>query len=75
MSRNNLIGVIKYKRVFYVLSDLNADMEWNYEACLSLLKRSDVIAKPRRGQALCAAHNMQQKLQTEYGVREMRRDQ
>lgn len=73
MSRNNLIGVIKHRRMYYVLRDLNADNEWNYENCVNRIGREDTVSRSRRGQALCAAHNLQRAIQTEYGVREIRR--
>lgn len=71
MSRNNLIGVIKYQHMYYVLTNLSADAEWNYHAAVRCIGHHGTIAKRRRGQALCAAHTAQRAINTEYGVHEI----
>jgi len=73
MSRNNLIGVIKHKRMYYVLANLNADTDWNYSAAVSRIGHQDTIAKRRWGQALRAAHTIQRAMNTEFGVWEIGR--
>lgn len=71
MSRNNLIGVVRYKRMYYVMSDLNADTEWNYAACVQYIHTQRAVCKKRRASALLIAHNIQKQIDTEYGVREI----
>lgn len=73
MSRNNLIGVVRYKRLHYVLINLNADTEWNYEACVARIKRTPCPFRKKRFQALLLAHNWQRFDESEYGVREIRK--
>ena len=71
MSRNNLIAVIKHHRVYYIMPALNADTEWDYSACVAKINHKDTISRMKRGDALCAAHDLQMLLDTEYGVREV----
>ena len=73
MSRNDLIGVVRYKRRYYVLAGLNADTEWNYDACASRIENEMPPHQMKRWQALVRAHNMQRQDESEYGVREIRK--
>lgn len=72
MSRNNLILVIydKYRKMYYVARDVNADTEWSTESAVYLFQQGTSFTR-NRGKALILAHNADRKLQTEYGVREI----
>ena len=72
MSRNNLILVIydKYRKMYYVTRDVNADTEWSTESAVYLFQQGRSFTR-NRGKALILAHNSDRKLQTEYGVREI----
>lgn len=71
MSRNNLIAVVHYNNRYYVLANLNADTEWNREYCVERIGRGGVQYKSKRAWALLRAHNIQNRMDTEYGVREL----
>ena len=72
MSRNNLILVIydKYRKIYYVVQDVNADTEWSVEGATYLVQKGTKFTRDR-GRALILAHDIDRKLQTEYGVREI----
>ena len=72
MSRNNLILVIydKYRKKYYVVKDVNADTEWSIEGATYLVQKGMRCTR-NRGSALILAHDIDRKLQTEYGVREI----
>ena len=74
MSRNNVIIVVRHERRYYVLCNLNADTEWNREYCIWRIEKGDVPSKSRRAQALLLAHNLQRIADTEYGVRELTKE-
>jgi hypothetical protein len=73
MSRNDLIGVTRVGRRYYVLCPLNADTEWSSRATRRLVLRKQYVFRSRsRGQALMHAHDLQRfHTRTEYGVWEM----
>lgn len=77
MSRNNLIIVARDKRGirewFYVIVNANADNDWNHKKCKKIIKDMKNLGKRTkvRATALILAHNIDNKLKTEYGVREM----
>ena len=77
MSRNNLIIVVRDKRGisewFYVIVNANADNDWNHKKCKKTIKYMKSIGKRTkvRATALILAHDIDRKLKTEYGVREM----
>jgi hypothetical protein len=77
MSRNNLILVVKDKRLtkvwYYVIINANADTEWNGKFCkqkINMLKKKK-LRTTNRSIALVLAHDKDKKIQTEYGVREI----
>ena len=75
MSKNNLIIVAKDARVkdnikYYVFHDVNADNEWNSKFIKEQMENTSKYTR-NRGKALIMAHNIQRKIDTEYGVREM----
>ena len=70
MSRNDVVVVARHRGKFYVLGPLNADEQWNVDYVRTLLSTSKFTRE--RGKALVIAHDMQGKLGTEYGVRELR---
>ena len=80
MSRNNVIAVARahtnkngYKYKYYVIPDLNIEMQFNKEYINSLIKANEKDRKftIHRGNALCIGHDIQKTLQTEYGVIEI----
>lgn len=73
MSRNDLVLVGKLKGKYYVFGPCNADTEWNAHWLLNKINTTENNKFTYdRGRALILAHNMQSKLETEYGVREMK---
>ena len=77
MSPNNLILVAHMSRRSYVFADANADDQWSAEWAAAQVRSvpPDVFPRPitrrTRAQALVLAHNLQLRLCTEYGVREV----
>ena len=74
MSRNNVIVVAivgKPTRKYYAFSDLNADTEWSEDHVRKLIDSNEYKFTYDRGKALIRAHNLQQSIDTEYGVREL----
>ena len=75
MSRNNLILVVRDKRFgrkwCYVITDVCADTQWNLTFARKYIKEKVHPRTKDRGTALILAHNLQQRIQTEYGVNEM----
>ena len=73
MSQNDVILVIKYKGRWYVVGRAcNADNEWTDEFATEFVKNEENKFTYKRGDALCRAHDLQRKLDTEYGVWEIR---
>ena len=76
MSRNNLIIVVNDKRGlkewFYVIINANADNDWNYVFCKKKIRemRKEGKRTGHRSTALLLAHDIDNKIKTEYGVRE-----
>lgn len=72
MSRNDLILVIhdKYKKMYYVVHSRNADDDWHHNGAVCLIKKGMKFTTDR-GKSLILAHNMDRKINTEYGVREV----
>tara|TARA_B100001989_G_scaffold16637_1_gene10261 strand:+ start:688 stop:933 length:246 start_codon:yes stop_codon:yes gene_type:complete len=76
MSRNNLIIVVNDKRGlkewFYVIINANADNEWNYKFFKKKIQemRKEGKRTRQRSTALLLAHDIDNKIKTEYGVRE-----
>ena len=75
MSRNNVIVVARIKDTdnrnkYYVLHDLNADTEWNEDWLAKKITETEKFT-PSRAKALIMAHNIQNKIKTEYGVHEI----
>ncbi len=77
MSKNNLILVVKDKRGikewYYVISNVNADTEWNHKFCIKKIKYMKKNGKStvKRYVALLIAHDIDNRIKTEYGVREL----
>jgi len=82
MSRDNVIAVARtynnsYKNSslyrYYVISNLNMEVQFNKDYIKNLIKS---LHKSRRsttdrGKALCIGHDIQKKINTEYGVIEI----
>jgi|TARA_E500000178_G_scaffold355112_1_gene426531 hypothetical protein len=71
MSRNNLILVIKKEHRWYVVPDVNADTQWNEEFASQHINLPTSRFTKSRAKALLRAHDIQRRMETEYGVREM----
>ena len=71
MSPNNLIVVLHFNQGYFVLPNLDADEEWNIRACIKIVEKGEARCWRRRSAALVRAHDLQKKLKTEYGVREL----
>lgn len=72
MSKNNLVLVISYRGRYYVVSNANADTQWCDSFATFIVQNSKSLWTYDRGAALLRAHNIQNKMNTEYGVREYR---
>lgn len=76
MSKNNLIIVVNDKRGlkewFYIIINANADNDWNYKFCKKKIRemRKEKKRTRHRSTALLLAHDIDNKIKTEYGVRE-----
>lgn len=71
MSRNDVIVVIRFDGRWHVCFPMNADTQWNVRACIDHIRQQRSLAHNSRAHALVSAHNVQRKLGTEYGVREL----
>lgn len=71
MSRDNVIAVAKYKYKYYVLSNLNMENQFNKNYIKDLLNFNNCKFTKDRGKALIIGHNIQKKLNSEYGVIEI----
>jgi hypothetical protein len=71
MSPNNVILVAHMADKSYVFENVNADTEWSEEWARAQVATGDRLFKRRRGDALVLAHDMQNRIKTEYGVREV----
>jgi len=71
MSPNNVILVAHTADRSYVLADLDADAEWNEEHARKAVAEPSRKFCIKRGRALLLAHDIQNRIKTEYGVREM----
>ena len=71
MSKNNLILVVHHDGKHYVLKNCCADTQWNAAYVKEYVKSDEVKWTNSRANALVLAHNMQNRLDTEYGVREL----
>jgi len=82
MSRDNVIAVARifnnsYKKYsnyrYYVISNLNIENQFNKNYINNYIKAIDKYTKStiNRGKALCIAHDIQKKINTEYGVIEI----
>lgn len=68
MSRNNVIIVAKIKYKYYVLQNLDMDTQFNQNFIYNLAINHNSKFTRNRGKALCIAHDIQKKIDTEYGV-------
>tara|TARA_Y100000816_G_scaffold97122_1_gene67552 strand:+ start:2407 stop:2628 length:222 start_codon:yes stop_codon:yes gene_type:complete len=71
MSRDNVIAVAKYKYKYYVLPDLNIEVQFDPDYIKNILLNSEKKYTRDRGKALIIAHNIQKKMNCEYGVIEI----
>lgn len=71
MSRDNVIAVVKYKKKYYVLSDLNIENQFDEDYIKNLLLNNNLKYTYNRGKALIIGHNIQNNINTEYGVKEL----
>jgi hypothetical protein len=71
MSRNNLILVIKKADRWYVIPDADADTQWNEEFASHHINLPTSRFTKSRANALLRAHDLQNRIDTEYGVREL----
>lgn len=76
MSRNNLIIVIYWRGRYFVLPNAIADVHWQRSFLRKWVREAvlnDKITQYRqRARALVHAHNLDFRLKTEYGVREIK---
>jgi hypothetical protein len=70
MSGNNLVLVIKHKGRYYVVSNINADTQWCDSFATFIVNNPKSLWTYNRGAALIRAHDQQNKINTEHGVRE-----
>ncbi len=70
MSRDNVIAVAKYKYKYYVLPNLNMENQFNIDYIKQMLDSKNCKFTRDRGKALIIGHNIQKKINTEYGVNE-----
>lgn len=71
MSRNNVILVIRRQNRYYVVADANADTEWSEEWATRHTELDSSRSTKSRAKALVRAHDLQNRIRTEYGVREL----
>lgn len=72
MSPNNLVLVAHMGGMSYVFPDANADTEWSTGWVRGQISSGQgKLCKRRRAAALVLAHNIQNRMRTEYGVREV----
>tara|TARA_B100000214_G_C23940142_1_gene615283 strand:+ start:325 stop:549 length:225 start_codon:yes stop_codon:yes gene_type:complete len=71
MSRDNVIAVAKYKYKYYVLPNLNMENQFNINYIKQILDSKNCKFTRDRGKALIIGHNIQKKINTEYGVNEI----
>lgn len=71
MSRDNVIAVAKYKYKYYVLPNLNMENQFNIDYIKQMLDSKNCKFTRDRGKALIIGHNIQKKINTEYGVNEI----
>tara|TARA_B110000014_G_C20106228_1_gene581767 strand:+ start:27 stop:251 length:225 start_codon:yes stop_codon:yes gene_type:complete len=71
MSRDNVIAVAKYKYKYYVLPNLNMENQFNIDYIKQMLDSKNCKFTRDRGKALIIGHNIQKKIDTEYGVNEI----
>jgi len=81
MSRNNIIAVAKQinskfnnkynKYYYYVIPNLNTETQFTKEYILQYIFNNNSKYTTNRGKALCIAHDIQKKIDTEYGVNEI----
>ena len=71
MSHNNLILVAHLEGRSYVFANAYADTQWAPEWSKAQIATGERPYKRKRSQALVLAHNLQNRLNTEYGVREI----
>ena len=71
MSRDNFIAVAKYKYKYYVLANLNMENQYNKDYIKQILDSTNCKFTKDRGKALIIGHNIQKKINTEYGVQEI----
>ena len=71
MSRNNLVLVAfsVYHKAYYVIPNANADTDWSSTGAAKFIRRKRYLRD--RGRALVLAHDIDKRLKTEYGVREV----
>jgi len=70
MSKNNLILVAYcvYRKAYYVIPNANADTDWSPRGAAKIKNKKCIRD---RGRALMLAHDIDRKMKTEYGVREV----
>ena len=71
MSKNNLILVVHFAGRHYVIPNVDADTQWNREFATAHIHREDARWSRTRADALVLAHNIQNAMNTEYGVCEI----
>lgn len=77
MSRNDVILVVCDQRMvprhkYYIVTRVNADTQWNARFAKRLIDKGSIRRfTKRRGFALELAHDLQKRIQSEYGVREI----
>ena len=70
MSRNDVTLVVEHRGRYYVLARVCADTQWNEEYARARTARMSRSTR-HRARALVLAHDIDRRLQSEYGVREL----
>tara|TARA_Y100000816_G_C25832895_1_gene435544 strand:+ start:328 stop:549 length:222 start_codon:yes stop_codon:yes gene_type:complete len=70
MSRDNIIIIAKYDYKYYVIPNLNMNMFEYNDFIKNLIINNNLKYTRNRGKALRIAHDIQKKIDTEYGVQE-----
>jgi hypothetical protein len=71
MRDNGFVVVAKYRKKYYVFSNLNYDTQFNVDAIHKIILSGIYIFITERGRALCYAHDLQKIIKSKHGVLEL----
>ena len=71
MRDNGFIVVAKYRKKYYVFSNLNYDTQFNVDVIHKIILSGIHIFITDRGRALCYAHDLQKIVKCKHGVLEL----